>query len=489
MKTSLCFILFCALFLFTSCSVESITEEPLGDKNGTTELSLRNTESNSQKFSVTPVKLRKYLCTFRKDKEADIVEPIVKCGDTLAYYVQYADNKGWDLISADMRITPVLASCSHGSLEECNESSRNVAMGTLNHVSDIKQRAQLKKQSIWDFLEPSERISTKSSSERTSYRGIAEGMWLPLDTVFVYDTITTDRLITTKWGQRTPWDSYTPIDSAYAFYPHSAVGCGPVAAGQILYKYLYQTNGSHNTPDLVTFIGGRPQFVSFTSDWSGFALTTQNSTITEQEKTAKFLSWIGWQMNANYHFTQTSTTVTTLSNCLDNYLYFNEQSSYNCDTVINNLKDRIPVLVCALASEGGHAFIIDSYTDILYSYAERWIFDPYHQVTEEEYYSLPSWMFEWPSMGEFPSYDPEKEPAIKSNKVTLIDDTYILMNWGWSSISDDVIYLAKSRVYNYNYDYTVLYNLYDTEPSQISWPAGGYTFTNVFYMFSRFRNR
>lgn len=481
--------LLCCVIALSSCTIDSLTEQPSGNDDVSYEISSLNNQNGSDCFSVTPSMLSKYLRLVIRGKSVESVEPMIEDGDTLAYYVQFANGKGWDLIAADSRITPLLVSSPDGSLDENSDPAR-IALGTLKHVKDVKQRRDATKQAIWGFIDNSTRFDRLLSQKQNATRGFAAGMWVPLDTIFVYDTITTPRLISTKWGQRYPWDSYTPIDSSDVLFRHSAVGCGPVAAGQILYKYLHQTTGLYSIPDQVSFLNGRPQFVSFTTNWSGFAESTSNTNTTERAKTAKFLSWLGHLSHTSYHYSSSSTYMSYISSVLGDCLNYRYLSFYNCDTVLNNLINNDPVLVSANSSLGGHAFIIDSYTHITYNYTIRYIFDSSFEYTEEMYHSLPSWLFEWPSPAQFPDWDPEKNPAILNNHYVLTDNTYILMNWGWSGSYDNNMYLAKSTNYLYDVDFiTLLTSSNNTYGVYWEIPSENLTFTNVFDMLYGFRRK
>lgn len=445
MKHSVLFLIFIAVCA-TSCSVESITECPSGEIETPSEQISLSQEISSNGFRVTPSMLNKYLNLFCKNKTPESIDVIIDDGDTLAYYVQYGNNRGWDLIAADTRIEPVLSAGSSSSMNALNEDAANVAMGSLKSVKDVKSSANFKESPSWTFVRPSQ-IRTKQN--RSSFRGLAEGMWIPIDTVFAYDTIAPNRIIATKWGQGYPWDQYTPLDPDYYFTVHTFVGCVPVAVGQILYRYLYLTNGIYDIPDVVTFDNttGLPQFVSFTTDWSNMAKDSTNYTSAEKIKTAKFLSWLGYQMNTTYRSIPpgSSTVISEAQSLMSNYLNFDSDTTYHSSVVMSNLMNNMPVYISANSNNGQrHSFIIDGYKIIRYQVVIRYQFDPHHLVTEDDYYNFPSWMFEWPNMIEFPGYDPDKDPAIKPIATTLFENTFLLMNWGYNGNGDDVMYSSYS---------------------------------------------
>ena len=65
------------------------------------------------------------------------IVPIIKKGETLAYYVEFSNNLGWNLIAADTRVTPVLSESPTGYLVFQDEGPVNGILGTLKNVIDI----------------------------------------------------------------------------------------------------------------------------------------------------------------------------------------------------------------------------------------------------------------------------------------------------------------------------------------------------------------
>lgn len=483
MRTIFNSLLLCIVLCLTACSVESITEQSQQeDKNSSYEM-FSVAPKGDVDFFVSESMLSKYLRLVCKGREVDLIEPIVEDGVTLAYYVKFSEDKGWNLIAADTRVTPVLSESPSGSFIREEEGPSNGILGTLKNVVDVRESTNANVQAIWKFLCPDlDKPKTKTGTK--ALRAMTEGMWMPVDTIFAYDTILSTRTIATKWGQDYPWNAYTPLDSANCNYP-SAVGCTAVASGQILYRYLYLTNGLYNIPDSVNMSTGHPIFVTFTSDWSGMAASFQNSNPSSRNKVAKFLSWLGYNMNAAYHFDGTRIGIPEASLFMSDYLQFNTSQSYNYNTAHSNVLNNIPVLMSVFYTPNdGHAFIIDACKEIKYQAIVRYVFDPYHSVSEEEFFSHPSWMFEWPGAGS--GYDPEKEDTWLTRPIDIIDNTYFLMNWGWDGLYDDATYIARSKQYFYNEDFSVLY--YSTDViAPVSWIVGGNNYYIVQYMLYGFR--
>ena len=451
LKINNLFFFSCVLLFASSCSVETINDIVSDEDNSSYE-QMSYTSSGNSGFSVTPTMILDYVRFASKEKMVGNIEPIIRDGDTLAYYVQYSNDGGWDLMAADTRMDPILVSSPSGSLYSSELFFRDIALETVNTVKVVKQSRELTVKKMWDYIK---RLDTSKSINKQSgdpAKGLAQGMWIPVDTVFAFDTTTSNRIISTKWGQSAPWYWYTPVDP-YSYYQHTLVGCVPVAVGQILYRYLYLTNGLYNIPDSVGFdYYGNPLFISFTTDWSGFAETSDDTNNAAIIKTAKFLSWIGNSIGTEYHLYNSPSLVKNAVPFMSQYLDFDSSLVYDSNIILSNLSASKPVFISAGTSpsdEYGHSFIIDAYKIISYQMVINYEFDPYHEVTEEEYHNNPYWMFQWPSPAQFPDYDPDKEPAIMPVATNLSSATYFMMNWGNDGLGDDAIFSSYSLNWNY----------------------------------------
>lgn len=480
----------CSIVIYVACSVESVTEEPFNDKECLSQV-LSSNQQEVPCFNVTPTMLEKYLKLVCKGKQVGKIVPIIKKGETLAYYVEFSNNLGWNLIAADTRVTPVLSESPTGYLVFQDEGPVNGILGTLKNVIDIKSNSKANVQAIWKFLYPElyHQVETKGLTRIT--RGTATGMWMPVDTVFAYDTVFSGRTLATKWGQDEPWNAYIPLDKKedWVNWVHCPVGCVPVAVGQILYRYLYLTNGLYPIPDAVDMTSGTPQFLTFTTDWSGMALDNSETNVNAKNKTAKFLSWLGDSMGTDYQLDSSETSESAARNLLHNYLLFDRSTSYNYQTIFSNVSSNIPVCIFARDTaciDDGHAFIVDAYKTIKYQVVVRYVFDPEHEVTDDEFFNYPDWMFEWP--GPAFNYDPITGNAEQSVAIDIVDNTYFLMNWGYDGDCDDVTYLARAKQYYYNEDFSSLY--YVTEGySSMSWETDNYNYTVFDSMLYNFRRK
>lgn len=110
------------LFIFLGCSKVNVIEEEneIKEKESLAALSPK-TESlirpTFKHFSLSvDLKMAEYVASILSKKERRYIRPIVYNGvDTTMYLVQYLD--GWALLSADKRISPVLAKSETGTFD------------------------------------------------------------------------------------------------------------------------------------------------------------------------------------------------------------------------------------------------------------------------------------------------------------------------------------------------------------------------------------
>lgn len=135
--------------------------------------------------------------------------------DTLIYAVNYADNKGFALISANPATEALLAVTDSGSYS-------------------VKERFEI--EGFNAFMDLAEFYVR--SAKHPPFKPQPD----PNDTIIQYDTITSRRfpLIMVNWGQTDPQGR---------FCPNGVAGCGPIAVAQILTRYEYPTSISLTYPN------------------------------------------------------------------------------------------------------------------------------------------------------------------------------------------------------------------------------------------------
>lgn len=231
MRRSVFFNTFVCVFvfvvLFSSCSHDSIDTGVYKLKDTDAVNPTQNPETN---FTVSNGTLSKFLKLFYKGKDIDKAEPIIKEGDILGYLVQYSNNNGWDVISSDIRLSPVLLSCPEGKIDLTKSEDKSMIQGMLEpYFSKRKEKTGNDINGTWAFLLgktknrsscPSGLLPSTKSKNRINGRGLGQGMWLPADTTIRESIITCPRRTTTTWYQSHPFNKYTPKKNN----EHSPVG-------------------------------------------------------------------------------------------------------------------------------------------------------------------------------------------------------------------------------------------------------------------------
>ncbi|MBE6310829.1 MAG: hypothetical protein E7080_07245 [Bacteroidales bacterium] len=427
-----------------ACNDIAFMNEPVQENE--TMLSRSGETTSAENYTVTPEMVCKYLNIARKGKTINSLTPMIENGDTLAYVAQYADTLGWDLISGDRRIAPVLAFADSGIIDisDINNPAVKAVLGMLQISRDVQNSNNTEKHSMWKSLEP------KVNNNTIIPRGWGQGKWIAIDTIYNDQSEGISHIIKTKWGQDYPWNVYTPFDSikldpenneTYGIY-HSAVGCGAVALGQLIYHYRKNNNRGITLPMEAYFtdsiVGSTPTFSNFSvNGWNNLA---KNINENNTNKSALFLSYLGSQLDLDYSVV-TEVQKDSIMPVMNVYkLIGNENNVYDFEKIWLSLKSSKPILMCALGPLIGHAFLIDGYRENLEEIYVNYVFDPYYEISEDELSTEDLSLFEWPE-----KEDPFEGIVTKRKYWNYDDRKYISMNWGWDGSSDDIYFLAYNR--------------------------------------------
>ena len=139
-----------------ACNDNALINEPVQESEAV--LSRSGETTSTESYTVTPEMVCKYLNIARKGKTINSLTPMIENGDTLAYVAQYADTLGWDLISGDRRIAPVLAFADSGvlNLSDTINPAVGAVKGMIGIVKETKEKNDTLRNNIWKFLEPKE---------------------------------------------------------------------------------------------------------------------------------------------------------------------------------------------------------------------------------------------------------------------------------------------------------------------------------------------
>lgn len=469
MKTKVMFFISLCIAM-CACNDNVFINEPIQE---TEVVMSRSGETSSDSYIVTPEMVCKYLNIARKDKTVNSLTPVIENGDTLAYVAQYANNQGWDLISGDCRLYPVLANSETGvlNLSDTINPAIGAVKGMIGIVKETKEKNDTLKNNIWKFLESKE----VKSINRPQSRGIGFGKWIAQDTIYESENYTKPHIITTKWGQGFPWNLKTPRLNGQS----TQVGCVPVAAGQIIYHFRKNNHRDIALPQTAIFtdyyydmLTGEPTFSDYsTGVWSNFKLTAQTA-CNEDDVTVIFLSYLGDQIGMQYGIEKSGPLSDNIKNILSiNYkLESIRTSTYNFNQILSNLKNGKPIYACFSGPQGGHAFIIDAYK---YDYERMYItymWDPNYELQEGDEIVEPP----------MDAIDSKDGYAWKEEEISIQESYRLMMNWGWDGSSDNISYLAYTLT-RWTMDESPIVRYYDP-----SWTVNGSTYSELDFLLYNF---
>lgn len=396
------------------------------------------------------------------------IEPYVVKEDTLLYIVNYED--GWIIIAGDKRINPIVAESDKGSISMQIDND-NLITWIDSYADEINVIRYYGKEEENEYTKLWSRVIANKRKTAPKNRNEVEYKWA----VVSYTSMDSEtfsllipHLVSTKWGQRWFWNTKLPTDTnANKKCP---TGCTAVALSQIVY-YMHYFLGKpgglyHDISISNTSISGpttnigfsRSNYVSNTTRWDDMSLTIYSSGV--DSYVGDLMLDIGNRLGMSYSGTASSANISSAA--MSNYNLTYSQSSYNYQTVRNDLLNSKPInVVAAFKNESneyiGHSWIIDGiairtrhYTIIKhFEYTENW-------MHESEYYD---------------TFDELRRHYHINSEFDIIEEDggtytteYLMMNWGNYGEYDDGYYgTYPSDTWTidnmeYKYDKTINYN-------------------------------
>ena len=416
---------FCVLF-FTACSqVDDYSSFDESAKQPSYNISL--SEINRIDFSgiVSPQ-------TKAGGMQSKEITPVVEGLDTLLFIINYENDGGWVLASADKRVPLINARSKTGHFD-LETAAQNKALMTW--IDGLKESIRYLKQNpsfvpdssalaCWET--PATTIKTKGDGEGDAH----EGEWLQL----VYAAIGTDchydidHLMDTQWGPGTPWNSCFPYDgygnrcstsqsvvaTAQLAYYHHYFSSKPLAA----YEYGTCSSNWYQTSNLQLFN-------SSSSNWGIMPLDSSSSSSSGKQAVAALMAQIGQETETNYSPNGSTTLPDDCMSYLSDIGLGHSLVSYytnNEHQVLYDLQHNWPVYVIFQSGSGPH---FDAVIDGIKVYAHR-----------ETYY------YQWMPIGTYPPVEPEY-PDLEHPELYVIDDYWgenlyywCLVNWGLDGAYD-----------------------------------------------------
>lgn len=370
------------------------------------------------------------------------ISPYIHKGDTVMYVASYSD--GWELFSTDRRVPMVIMSSDTGTFN-FNEIENSLAFST--YINSVAEELWQVKNSdnteggtfgLWNLVSiQNNEVDLQKIRIADKARGTQpgeDGYWVLLETTTpITETITTNKLTSTQWGQNNPWNTKIPysIDNPSKIGP---IGCEGVAAAQYLY-YLHFKNGIPANTVTTAIYNSSNNIYTYSGNsstiWNNMA-TSSSGNYSAINNTAIFLGYVSKEIETDYY------SMYGEASFLDAIDFINSQSGQNYyattidyDYVNAEIGAGRAVYARAENANGeGHAFIIDK-----------------KRITCTTSTSTYGWVGKDNTGEDSNDYDEEGNIVGYSyffEKENRIESTDYFMNWGWNGNYDNVACTASS---------------------------------------------
>lgn len=368
--------------------------------------------------------------------EVSDISPVFYKDVLACYVVNYQD--GWQVISSDKRGPIVLAEYQHGnfSFEKARESVRTwlvLLFGDINYrrinpdvyYQNIRPKdleSELSCCAQW------ESIIKRGANSNYRFDPIPPEPAGEYQYSYTYTTTSQDgvsHLMSTHWDQWAPYNSYIPLSSSDSV-TRCPAGCVNIAGAQVLY-YLHGFIGKPvSSPTTGFCVGYDDMNTMFFSNYQQTTWDVMDTPLDTLDFLGLFIGSVAALSETKFKISGSRTTINKLRQHTFSYygVTGNYSTTYNRDTVYNNLKSSLPVIFGgnrfeSIFSWPGHAWVIDGYVKEVTTY---------HDVYE--------WVYLEPPTGPVP-YHPNYETTYQSSQLL-----YFKMNWGYGNSGgvDDAYY-------------------------------------------------
>ncbi len=295
----------------------------------------------------------------KKMGDARFVNVAPQCGYSEFYIFNNKDGKGFVIIAADDRITPILG-YSYDNNFAAENLPPNLKDWLDGYAEQIRAAVEMRAfatdeiRDEWNCLRQGKNLSIRSETS-------------------------IDPLVTTHWNQNYPYNIQCPVDpnATGQANGHAWAGCVATAMAQIMKFWAYPEHGigSHSyVPERHPEYGTQyADFSSTTYQWSSMPNNNSNSAV------AELLKHCGVSVEMNYGPSGSSaSTIGSFPSAEQAYksffdykttLHSDSRSNYYSDTEwINILKSELnsyrPIHYRGANNDGGHSFICDGYDNL-----------------------------------------------------------------------------------------------------------------------------
>ena len=365
------------------------------------------------------------------------------------YVINYANNGGFVLVSATKRHNPILAYSDKGNFDVYGDMPGGLIEWKTRAVAGVQIAREMPEDSIktyrmmWHSYEQLQKFAVrkpKAALDPFIEESKKKALQIMMDTAYYYSsryTVTKwmnsdaeyneeaamvkdyvyplyqdewerfafkvegayneyqeiPNFIKSEWGQQSGYNqSFPKVNSAGKL---AYVGCGVVAAGQVMRYYEY------------------PSYIN----WSAMPMNYASKT------TSDFLYDLAVKSKANFKESGTETNLANTKTALENFGYYVSKSKHSDYETWNSIKYKMPVIMRANPKgDVGHAWVASGGK---YSYG--------HTIISEIYAFTGRTTFE----------------CIYSETRNPISDYWFYMNWGWNGSYDGYYYDGNLKL-NYS---------------------------------------
>ena len=296
-----------------------------------------------------------------KSTEIYVAKPATRSNDDVEvsfYLINYEDNAGYALVSTDKRATPVYMYADEGNITTADlqkEGPMQILMGEAidNYGAEVASFDQPEGIFVPDTLDSAKPV-----------RIDGESYYINTDTTYV----SKGGFTTTIWDQDEPYNKYCN---------GKAVGCGPVAIGQIMAYHKYPTSFSGNIFDWNVITAS--QYFTDETDYGA-------------DEAADLLYRIGNCAGINYfdaNYSSSGISIQTAAETLRAFGYTcSDPQSFSSYNIAREIDYNRAVYVRGNrpGENIGHAWVIDGYNKSVYTKKYYLATPPYplsHTTTSE----------------------------------------------------------------------------------------------------------
>ena len=367
------------------------------------------------------VETAKYAAEILFNTEVKEMKPIVyQRKDTVMYVANF--EKGWALLSADVRAKAILVSAKEGSFEQ-QESNQGTAMlvnKLVNELLELKRNrepvlySELQNNDdyvLWHNLSlgykaQNEGLTDSESNANVMYKvsrsqiqrperpGSRATRYLARKLVKQENEGTTYRLLgdrlMTKWGQEYEWNFClpqvpNPNDKNEKVYP--MVGCTAVAMGQVIYYAHYKLNtptwlyhgcrveGFYKDKKNYNLKYVQGQYVDNSPRWDLMAKNKYDF-YERRSYVAEFFADLDWRLKMDYSYDGSGADVS--KDVMNEYGLTFDEGGFDSKIVEQNLRNSRPVIITSYETKstsrkwvfwkttkygGGHTWVIDGLSE------------------------------------------------------------------------------------------------------------------------------